>query len=245
MVKEDRSVRYSEFSDWRLTTETFPLYKDSVTVPVTSLLCVLDKRVQRLAQGSEPQAEVNQFRIFQSDVLFEVRDIALQAQGFEFAMRGNQQSAAGSLVATARLDSDEAVLHQINPSDGISPADFVQQLDQRNRIELHAIHRNWNAFFKADDDLLLAVGSVLRRTSHLPGGGKRRVARIFQFPALVADVPEIAVAAVNFLPAGFDGNSPLLRVVETIFARLQIPLPPWRDDFQLRSQGLKVSSKRT
>src|SRR2546430_942927 len=35
MVNEDRSVRYSEYSDSRQTIEIFPLYSDNVIVPVT------------------------------------------------------------------------------------------------------------------------------------------------------------------------------------------------------------------
>ena len=93
-------------------------------------------------------------------------------------------------------------------------------------------------FSKPITHLLLAIRSILRRTRQLPGAGERSVARIFQFPALVADVPQIAIAAVNLFAAGGHGNSALLGVVETVFARLQIPLAPRRDHFQLRSQRL-------
>src|SRR6202011_2298909 len=107
-----------------------------------------------------------------------------------------------------------------------------------NRRELHAIDRNRNPFFEADDHLLLTVRRFLRRTRQLPGAGERRVASVFQFPALVADVPEGAIAAVNLLPAGGDRNPPPFGIVETIFSRLQGPLPPRGDHFQLRGQSL-------
>ena len=68
-------------------------------LPVISFCVLLDKRIQRLAQRREPQAEINQFGILQPDVLFEVRDIALQAQRFELAMRRDQQRSARSLIA--------------------------------------------------------------------------------------------------------------------------------------------------
>ncbi len=165
-------------------------------------------------------------------------EVALQAQSFEFAVRGNQQRSARRFVTAARLDADETVLHQVDAADGIASADLVQQLDQRNRIELHPVHGNRSALFEADFDLLLAVGSFLRRTGQLPGAGERRVARIFQFPALVADVPQVAIAAVDLLAAGGHGNAALLGIVEAVFARLQIPLAPRRDHLQLRSQRL-------
>src|SRR5439155_8315344 len=97
---------------------------------------------------------------------------------------------------------------------------------------------NRNTFFETDDHLLLAVRSILRRTRQLPGARERCVPGIFQFPALVADVPQIAITAVNFLPAGGHRNSAFLGIVETVFSRLEIPLPPGRDDFKFRSQGL-------
>ena len=54
----------------------------------------------------------------------------------------------------------------------------------------------------------------------------------------MADVPEIAIAAVNLLPACGDLNAVLLCVVQTIFARLQIPLPPRCNHFEFRRQRL-------
>src|SRR5205814_3030066 len=50
--------------------------------------------------------------------------------------------------------------------------------------------------------------------------------------------PEIAIAAVNLLPACRNGNAVLLCVVETVFARLQIPFPPRRNDLEFRRQSL-------
>src|SRR2546427_83894 len=54
----------------------------------------------------------------------------------------------------------------------------------------------------------------------------------------MTDVPEIAIAAVNLLPACGDLNAVLLCVVQTIFARLQIPLPPRCNHFEFRRQRL-------
>ncbi len=101
-------------------------------------------------------------------MLLEVHKFAIQAQGFEFAMRGDQQRAARSLIASARLDAYKAVLDQVNPPDGVAPADFVQQLHQRDRIHVQAVHRNRNALLEADFHLLFAVRRLLRRVRELP-----------------------------------------------------------------------------
>ena len=51
----------------------------------------------------------------------------------------------------------------------------------------------------------LAVWSFLRRARHGPGSGEGSVAGILQFAALVAYVPQVAIAAVNLLAACSDG----------------------------------------
>src|SRR5579859_5530238 len=48
----------------------------------------------------------------------------------------------------------------------------------------------------------------------------------------------VAVAAVDLLAAGSHGYLALLRIIEAIFTRLQIPFAPGRNDLQMRSQRL-------
>ena len=153
-------------------------------------------------------------------------------------MSRDQQRAARSFVASARLDSDKTVLDQIDASNRIARANFIQQFHQRHRIHFHPVHRNRNALREADAHLLFLVRRFLRRARNLPGRRQRRVSGILQFAAFVADVPQIPVAAVNLLAARRHWNPMLLGVIEAIFARLQRPLPPRRNDLQLRSQRL-------
>src|SRR5579872_655239 len=159
-------------------------------------------------------------------------------------MSEEQQRAAWSLIAATRLDTDEAVLDEVNASDGVAAADFVQDRNQSHGIELHIIDGNWNALFKADGDRLGLVRRFLRRYRHLPGGVQWTVAGVFQFPTLMAQVPEVAIAAVNLFAAGGNGNSMRFGVVEAIFARLQSPFAPRSNDLQFRSDGL-VSMLKT
>ncbi len=86
--------------------------------------------------------------------------------------------------------------------------------------------------------LLHRVGRVLRRLRPRPRRVERRVVGIFQFAALVADVQQVAVAAVDLLAALRHRNAMRLGILQAIFARLQRPLAPRHDDLQLRSQRL-------
>src|SRR5208282_986315 len=46
------------------------------------------ERVESFTQRREPQAEVNEFSILECYVLFEVQQVAIEAQGFQFAVGG-------------------------------------------------------------------------------------------------------------------------------------------------------------
>ena len=171
-------------------------------------------------------------------MLLEVQQVAIKTESFEFAVSGQQQRASGSFIAAARFNADKAILDQVDASHRVASADFVQQFDQRYRIKNLSTHRNGHAVFESDFDLLFFIGSLLRRLRHLPSAREWRVAGVFQLSAFVAQVPEIAIAAVNFLAARSHRNAALFRIVEAIFTRLQIPFAPRRDHFQLGSQRL-------
>src|SRR5262245_41970909 len=122
-----------------------------------------------------------------------MHEVAFQAESFQLAMRGKQQRAARSFVAAARLDPDKAILDEVDATDGVAAANLVEQLHQRNRIQLLAVHRDRCSLGKSDGDSLLAIGCVFRRARQLPGGVKWSVGRIFQFAAFMAYVPDVAV----------------------------------------------------
>ena len=77
-------------------------------------------------------------------------------------MRREQQRAAGRLVTAARLDADEAILHQVDAANRIARANFVQHFDGRDRIEFDAVHRNRHAMLELDGYLLDRVRRFLR-----------------------------------------------------------------------------------
>ena len=65
----------------------------------------------------------------------------------------------------------------------------------------------------------------------------RSVGGIFEFTAFVAEVPDVAVAAVDIFLALLDGHVVLLRVGDSVFARVNVPLAPRRDDLNIRRDG--------
>ena len=82
------------------------------------------------------------------------------------------------------------------------------------------------------------LGRLRGRDDPLPHRFVRRVGGIFQHPAFVAQVPDVAVAAVNIFCRLLDGNVVRARVVNGFFARDDVPFAPRRDDLQFRSKRL-------
>src|SRR4029077_12915115 len=63
------------------------------------------------------------------------------------------------------------------------------------------------------------------------------IGRVFQFAAFVTEVPDVAVAAVDIFLAFLDGNFVLLGVSDGVFAGIDVPLAPRRDDPHVRCDG--------
>ena len=83
-----------------------------------------------------------------------MRGLAVEAQRFEFAMRGDQQCAARSFVRAARFDSDQPIFDEVHASHAIRRGDFVQLIEQRYRRELLAVYGNRSAALESDFDFV-------------------------------------------------------------------------------------------
>ena len=97
IVNEERSVRYNECSDSRLDHRNVPPVQRQRYFASHFLLRPVNERIQRFTQGRKPKSEINQFGILQANVLLEMRDVALQAQRFQFAMSRDEQRATNGI----------------------------------------------------------------------------------------------------------------------------------------------------
>src|SRR3989441_11046197 len=95
----------------------------------------------------------------------------------------------------------------------------VQLAQQLYWSEPAPVDRNWRAAFKTDFDLGRSVGRAFGRNHPLPHGLFRPVGRVLQAPTFVAQVPDIAVAAVDVGGGLLDGNVVRERVSDGVFAR--------------------------
>src|SRR5882757_8210422 len=141
-------------------------------------------------------------------------------------MRGDEQRAAGSFVRATGLHSDEAIFDEVGTAYAVASGNFIEGVEQFDRTEFRAIHGDRSAGLETDFDFFGLVWSFFRRDSPLPHSFAGGVGRIFEFAAFVAEVPDIAVAAVNVLFAFLDGHVVLFRVSDGVFAGVDVPFAP-------------------
>src|SRR5439155_7951418 len=101
---------------------------------------------------------------------------------------------------------NEAVFDEVGAADTVAGGDFVERVEKIHGAELRAVDGNRSAGFETDFDFFGFVWSFFRRNSPLPHGFAGSVGGIFEFAAFVAEVPDVAIAAVNVLFALLDGE---------------------------------------
>src|SRR6266487_4170890 len=107
-------------------------------------------------------------------------------------MCGLQNRNARSLVNSARFHSHETVLYQIDSSNAMFAAYFIQFRQQSNRIEPLAVDRNRFATFESDLEIFSFVLRILRRTRDLKNVLRRLSPRIFENSALIRNMHQVA-----------------------------------------------------
>ena len=115
--------------------------------------------------------------------------------------------------------------------------DFVEGVEKIDGAEFRTVHGNGRAGFESDFDFLGFVRSFFRRNDPLPHRFVWRVGRIFELAAFVAEVPDVAIAAVDIFFALLNGNVVLLRVGDGIFAGIDVPFAPGRDNLHVWRDG--------
>ncbi len=194
----------------------------------------IDEGIQRLAQGREPQTVVGQFGIFDRNHLLEVHRLAVEDERFEFAVRVEQNRAAGGLIHAARLHPHQPIFDQIHAPDAVRPADGVQPLDEFGRAQAFSIDGNRRAALELDFDILRLIRRVFGRGGNLVHALFRLVPGVFQQAALVRKMPQVRIAAVNGFDGSRDWHVVFGGVGNGILARANLPFAPGGDDFQAR-----------
>ncbi len=194
-------------------------------------LALVDQRLQHLALGREPEAVVDQLRIAGHELVLQVRRAAVQGDGFDAPVGGDQDGPAGSLVDPARLHADVAVLDQVQAADAIVVAELVQPGEQSRGRQPLAIDRHCIAALEVDGDHARLVRRRLGGDGALIDVLGRLDGRILQHLALRGGVQKVGVHREGrFVALVFgDGDLVLFGEVDQRLAAGEGPLAPGGD----------------
>src|SRR5262249_35904939 len=119
-------------------------------VPGDEALIAQDKLEQVLMKGAEPQAVVNQVRVFLRHEGLESLRLLRQAQRLQLAMRLVQDHGGRRFVNLPRLDADEPILNVVDAADAMAATDLVKPFEQRDSVNLLAVDSDRPAFLELD-----------------------------------------------------------------------------------------------
>src|SRR5258708_20726714 len=157
-----------------------------------------------------------------------MREAAIERAPFYLAVRRHDQRAAGSLVTSARLHADVAVLDQIHATHAVFAADGVQLFKQFDRLHFFAIDGNGASRDETNGDVFGLARRGFRAPREHPDLFGRGIFRVFERAAFVRDVPDVAIAAVNLFGGLRNGYFVGSGIGDVVFVRYEVPIPPGR-----------------
>ena len=152
-------------------------------------------------------------------------------------MGGHQDRPPGGLVDAVRFHAHQAAFDHIGAADAVRPAQGVQVRHQGRRGGLLAVDRHRRAGLKGDLHDFGLVGGVLRGGAQQEHALGRLLPGILQRPALVGQVPQVAVTTVDRFYGGSHRDVALAGVMDGVLARADLPLAPGGDHLEAWVQG--------
>ena len=167
-----------------------------------------------------------------------MRRAAIECDALDGAMGRQQNRATRRFIDAARLHADKAVLDQIEPADAVIVAVLIELGEELGRFHAAAVDRDSITLFESDGDVDRLVRRVHRRDGTLVDVGRRLDRRVLQHFALRRRVQQVRIDRERRLVALVLGDRDLVLLGEfqELFAALERPLTPRRDDLDRRLQ---------
>ncbi len=196
-----------------------------------------DEGVQGLPQLAEPQAVVDEFGVLDRDEILVAHGVLVQADALQGLVGAAEDRAGRGLVDAAAFHADQAVFDDVGPADAVPAAERVQLGEEPDTRDPLAVQADGVALLEFDLDVLRRVRRLFRADRELVHLLLGLVPGVFEDAALVGEVKDIAVAAVDVLFSLRDRDVVLLGIADGILAALDFPLAPGGDDLELGIQG--------
>ena len=96
-------------------------------------------------------------------MLFEVESCAVEAEIFQFAVSIVENRTGRIFINTATFHADKTIFADVDDTDAVTRANFVELRDQFNRAEFFTIDSDGDTGFKVDRNFFGLIGSIFGR----------------------------------------------------------------------------------
>ena len=161
------------------------------------------------------------------------------------AMRHEQNRPAWRFVNAARFHADKAVFQQIQATNAVSTAEFVQLGQEGCRAHFNAVKTDRITTLKAHFDIGRCVWCVFRANRALIDKSGRFIIWVFEDFAFGRGMQQVRInrkgrfAALVFCNL----NAVFFGIFDQLRPGIQIPLPPRRNDFDVRIERVIAEFK--
>lgn len=199
-----------------------------------------DAVLEELALRREVQAVVEDLGVVEGDELVtQGTHLAVHDETLEVDVGTSQHSQTRSLVAASGLETNEAVLDNVDTAHTVLAGNRIgseKELDGVGHALLAALvlQLHGQTFFKGQGEVLGAVGCLGGVSGELPHVCRSLGVGVLQDASLVAAVCQVLVHAPWLALCASDGNALLCGVVEQILTTLEAlvedGVTPWSND---------------
>ena len=170
-------------------------------------------------------------------MLFEMERHAVKAEILEFTMCIIEDCSARVLIDAAGLHADETVLAEVNDTDTVTCADFVELGEELDRAELLAVDANRFALFKVNGHIFRFVRSILRSLGNQEHAVFRFIGRVFKVSTFMGQMPNVSVHGIGLVIRS-NGDIMLLGIFDFGRTGIEVPFTPRSNQRDVRSQSL-------
>ena len=192
-------------------------------------LTFVNRRLQHFPFRGVPEAVVNQFGISGHQLVLEMSSAAVERDLFNSAMCLQQDRAAGRLIDAPRLHADKPVLDEVQATDSVPPAEFIEPCNQARRAQPLAVDCNRIALTEFNVDQSRFIRSCARIDGSLIDMLRGLHCGVFEQLALRRSVKKIGVDRKRRFPPLVLGNGDLVQLgkLQKLGSAGEIPFPPW------------------
>ena len=145
----------------------------------------------------------------------------IQCDAFQIGVRLIENSSCRCFINASALHADQSVFHQIEKTDAVLSADFIEL--ENHFLEAHrfAIERYRLALFEVDFDFCRLIRRLHRGNAHFQEARLvicRHVGGIFKVKSLVAQMPHVLVLGIVCLSGNLQRNVVSLRIVDFLIS---------------------------